>query len=750
MRVLQAENAPKAYEIAAAEFCRLYSAVTGERTEYGESEEDDLVVIGADDVNPFARKAFLEGWVPDWGFAPGSDGYAIFSVRQNGRTVLFLAGGRGRSTLYAVYDFFSQRAGCRYFWDGDIIPKMSRIPTDDLCIRTSPDFRLRGLRYFAHRGLHRFQAEHWRLADWKREIDWILKRRLNMMMLRTGAEDLFQQAFPEIVSYPPAQGILPEAGDGYDDRTLFWSLQYRGWLHREVLRYAVERDLILPEDCGTTTHWYTRTPLDFLSGRNPAFIPQVTEVYRQPTGLVWDIGRDEALDDYFRLSKTHAGMSGGLRLFHTIGLAERMCSEDRETNMRFKRMAYHRILSRIEQEWPGASVLVASWDFAMCWQPEEVRALIRELDPARHIIFDYTADTVDSENGFWNWNIQERFPWVFGIFHAFEPCTDLRGDYELLFKRIEAARSDSMCRGLVFWPEVSHSDILMIEFFVRSAWDSVNADKFLTDFCGDRYGEQSVRMEKAWREYQPLLVQRVWELDRNDALEQPHQEYFFNICGIRCLHEWKSAKFGRWQREASALISTAKSAVGTMRALCELEVTAWDDPMLKRDGVDLARSALCRVLNGHLFAMICSAKNGEWDEKLYEIYHEELEALADLLDSHEDYSQEHTLQLLRAEHPVNDSFETTLKRNLANGYCRSAASEFVRCLCIPENELYFSWLRQTAQGIHVSWPQQAAENLMNDYISRPLSSMRRTQESEPRSAVKRALNALESLLQKGM
>ena len=26
------------------------------------------------------------------------------------------------------------------------------------------------LRYFAHRGLKRFQAEHWSLADWQREI----------------------------------------------------------------------------------------------------------------------------------------------------------------------------------------------------------------------------------------------------------------------------------------------------------------------------------------------------------------------------------------------------------------------------------------------------------------------------------------------------------------------------------------------------------------------------------------------------
>ncbi|MDY5007872.1 alpha-N-acetylglucosaminidase TIM-barrel domain-containing protein [Candidatus Allofournierella merdipullorum] len=748
MRILQAEHAPKAYDIAAAEFCRLYAAVTGSRVTSGENSKEDLVVIGADDVNSFARNAFLEGWLPEWGFAPGSDGYAILSVQREGRTILFLAGGRGRSTLYAVYDFFYLQAGCRYFWDGDIIPQMDRIPMEGLCIRTKPDFQLRGLRYFAHRGLHRFQAEHWGLEDWKREIDWIMKRRLNMIMLRVGAEDLFQQAFPEFVSYPNAQGTLPEAGDGYDDRTLFWSLQYRGWLHRQVLRYAAERDLIQPEDCGTTTHWYTRTPLDFLSNRNPAFIPQVTEVYRQPTGLVWDIRQDSALDDYFRLTKTHAAMNGGPRLFHTIGLAERMCSDDRATNMRFKRMAYHRILARVERDWPGARVLIASWDFAMCWEPEEVKALIRELDPARHIIFDYTADTIDPENGFWNWGLQGRYPWVFGIFHAFEPCTDLRGDYETLARRIDSAREDGMCRGLALWPELSHSDILMLEFFVRSAWCRQDPSSFLASFCQDRYRSAAAGMEAAWKAFWPLLPLRVWELDRDDALEQPHQEYFFNPCGITCLHAWETGKWERWAQQAARLPSTLAAAVQTLRALCSLDASVWEDPMSRRDCVDLARSALCRVLNQQFLSLVCGARHGEWSDEEYGHFSAGLDALADLLDSHEDYSQRLTLERLRKEHPVNDSFEPTLKRNLANGYCRSAASEFFRFLCVPENHLYFSWAKRTAHGEQAQWPQEQASELMRRYLSQPFSAMRVADPPSPFQATAHALATLESCFRK--
>ena len=58
-------------------------------------------------------------------------------------------------------------------------------------------FEWRATRYFAHRGLRRFSAEMWGPEDWKREIDWLLKNRLNLFFFRLGMDDLFQKAFPE-------------------------------------------------------------------------------------------------------------------------------------------------------------------------------------------------------------------------------------------------------------------------------------------------------------------------------------------------------------------------------------------------------------------------------------------------------------------------------------------------------------------------------------------------------------------------
>ena len=145
------------------------------------------------------------------------------------------------------------------------MPKKPSIDLSGLDVHEEAQFEWRGIRYFAHRGLTRFQAEHWGPEDWRREIDWILKRRLNVFMLRVGQDDLFQLTFPEMCAYPDPSKPQPGMGKGYNDRTLFWSLQFRGKLRRDLQKYGFERGLMVPEDYGTMTHWYAPTPLDYIA-----------------------------------------------------------------------------------------------------------------------------------------------------------------------------------------------------------------------------------------------------------------------------------------------------------------------------------------------------------------------------------------------------------------------------------------------------------------------------------------------------
>ena len=395
-KILKPVSAPQAYAIATAEFQKYYGAVTGRHleivTEPGTTA--NLVVIGSDGVNRFCREAIEQKIIAPLGVGADTDAYRIRSSEKGGRHFLFLAGGNGRSTLYAVYDFFERQAGCRYYWDGDIVPKQAEIKLDGLDVSESPRFAYRGLRYFAHRSLDRFQAEHWGPQQWEQEIDWILKKRLNLFMLRIGLDDVYQKAFPEIVPYPSTTAPLPEAiTRSYDDRTSAWPLRYRGELRKHILQYARDRGLMQPEDTGTMTHWYSRTPKAFVEKVKPGFTPQASKGYGEASGLVWDIREDRNLDNYWKLTQAHIDAYGTPEIFHTIGLAERMVYTNRAENLEMKLYAYRRIVEKLREHYPQAPLLIASWDF-YCpgWKGEEVSKLLNTLNPQNTLIFDYTSD----------------------------------------------------------------------------------------------------------------------------------------------------------------------------------------------------------------------------------------------------------------------------------------------------------------------------------------------------------------------
>ena len=64
---------------------------------------------------------------------------------------LSFVGANERAVQYAVYDFLA-RQGCRFYWDGDSVPKRAQFETKGLDVREKSRFEYRAIRYFAHRG----------------------------------------------------------------------------------------------------------------------------------------------------------------------------------------------------------------------------------------------------------------------------------------------------------------------------------------------------------------------------------------------------------------------------------------------------------------------------------------------------------------------------------------------------------------------------------------------------------------------
>ena len=123
-----------------AEFAKYYETITGRAP-----EEGTLRLA----IDPSVSKT-------------GKDAYTIVSEGRGAR----ISGSNLRSVFYGVYDLLERRGGCHWFWDGDVVPKRESIDLSGLDVREEAQFEWRGIRYFAHRGLTRFQAEHWGLDDW--------------------------------------------------------------------------------------------------------------------------------------------------------------------------------------------------------------------------------------------------------------------------------------------------------------------------------------------------------------------------------------------------------------------------------------------------------------------------------------------------------------------------------------------------------------------------------------------------------
>jgi len=683
---------------AAETFAGLWEKVTGVKPRLVAAEDDsggDAVLIGGDGVNPLAADLVRKGELPPLEIPEGRDDYAIRSFTlPNGRNLLWLAGGRLRADYYAVYRYFREFAACRYFWDGDRIPAAKSLPLTGISLVQHFSCRYRGLRYFAHRSLHRFQAEHWDWEEWKQELEYLLKSELNLFMLRIGNDDIFQKAYPEIVPYPPDDGRAPGAVPrSYNDRTTFWPLRYRGELRKKILDFARAHDLMHPEDMGPFTHWYSATPVEYLTHFKPAMLDQTTATYSEETMRIWDFRKDDILEQYWAITQAHIRHYGSPELFHTIGLAERKFGDSAE-GMRLKLIAYKRFIARLRKDYPDAPLLIASWDFMFRWAPEDVRALLKHFDPENTVILDYTADSNFVRNNYKTWDLPGKFPWIYGIFQGLEPQNTLGFDFDRTGAQLDEALADPLCKGLVIWSENSHANARLLDYLNERA---AGRKRELADFCRDRYGAFAGPMTRLWRHTEAPFKQLAWECDRDrrgidgavqsfSLVRQTTIYDTFTLEELRvCAAELaeKPEVPEAFYREAAELVKSGAAA----------------DPMTFRDLIDLLRTALsCDISREWIRIQLAfwDWRDGRAEGK--EIAADRLPAwircLGRILSQHPDFSLYESFQRLFGRHHVNSVSEEVLKGNSENAYCRAQISEFYPAFYVPQAEVFASFIRR--------------------------------------------------------
>ena len=705
------------FDLPRAEFAKYYREITGKEA------SDGIVQFAIDSkVSPSGRDAYVIK------SGPSESGWRASVPANSGRASspasVTITGSNLRSVWYGLYDLLERRGGCHWFWDGDVVPKKDSIDFSNLDIHEEARFEYRGLRYFAHRGLTRFQAEHWGPEDWKKEIDWILKRRLNVFMLRIGQDDLFQRTFPDACAYPDPSKSLPGAGTGYNDRSLFWSLQFRGKLRDDLQRYGFERGLMVPEDYGTMTHWYAPTPLDYIENRKPPFYPGTDT--RPVNNRVWDVRDERWIDEYWKMTKTAVETYGKgapePRLLHTIGTGERILSKDKKENFKLKVLGLQRFMSRVERDYPDAKLLMPGWDFYYSWSPQEVRDFLKLLDPKKCIVWDYSADyrsARGAKSNFTKWDVIGKFPYTYSIFLAYENALDARADYSIIEERQKLVQDDPFCKGYVFWPESSHTDTLLLRFFTANAWSEkpISHGEVLDEFCASRYGEHAAVLKAAWKAALPASWLREWS--GNYGRFMVGQGFDANA---------SPGTIKKW----SGPVTEAEAVFGLLARV------PWQDEFIRRDAIDIARMVLDRVISLRTMELcrdIAAWRTGKTGVSPVETLPsrgEKIAALcdkmADLLALHTDYSLWETYQRMDAVEKIrNPEFSKTLFENASCPYCRSHQYELARhWYAARARQMAESLAKAVASGDRAAKLGCDAEQMRLALKAKPLESLRPT------------------------
>ena len=674
LRVVVSPTCSPAVRAAADEFAKYHELVTGRRppVDVRKSGDGPFVTIGVDPAS----------------FEGETDAYRVVST-DDGLSVL---GRNGRSALYGVYDFYRTKCGCRWFWDGDVVPKARQVDLSGVDIAERSRFEYRATQYFAHRALKRFQAELWGLEDWKREIDWALKNRLNVIMLQTGVEDLFQRAFPEVVPYPdPAVTAETDGGPGYNVRTPLWSLPFRSQLRKSVLKYATDRGLMHPVVYGPRTHWYSRTPKEFLEKLKPDFMPQEVEHYSEPSGRLWDIRQEKWFDAYWKLTEAEIAAYGYSGLLFNPGFDERILFTNRAANVEAKITYLEKFNREAARRHPNAKLLIEGWDFFGQWTPEEVRRFTSVADPARTVFWNYTSDEDDMEgapgvprhNNFTQWGLTNSFPYVFGTMLALNRCSDIRGNYEKIRARERLVRDDPMCKGYVLWPEMSHSDPFAWWYFTESCWrfSDEPVDGMLSRFCRERYGERAVQMEPIWRKVVGFSGRMGWDHNFMDNLSDWY-DYDGYVPRRNDASRWQGARKAMGEKYA---------AIPAHDVFVALSAVDWRGDFVRRDAIDIARTVIDRSLYTAFEDLMADYYDVSRGARTVEClktdaarYVELVACLADVLDLHGDFSVAETWDAVnRVEKVRNPKGEHLLFENSACGYCRGFQSEYVRSMFLP-------------------------------------------------------------------
>ena len=513
----------------------------------------------------------------------GRDGFIVKTIASGETCYLIFLGGSDIGTLYAVYHYLENICHVGFFEDGEHIPKLDSIPAKNLDIVEKPYFPNREAIQGCAYG---YSAAYWKVEDWKREIDWLVKKKFNLIQFTIGQEPVWEKVYSQFgVDYKPfPQNHLFGPYMWHYDLTDFGKWEsFEKEMVEEVVTYARERGVrtISPGYMGRVAEEFRNAYPEgrYMEVKWGGF----TFYYIYPSAPMFERVGVAFLKEY---NKTY----GTDNLYNVDPYPEMVPGDTPEEKESLKISAAIAMANVIKKADPQGRWAASGWAF-WCnpgyWPKESVKAFLDAVPDNMLLVNDVYAEVFPIYK-----KLDYLFgkEWGFGILHSFAGNATLHGDLADLIRRVKEVVKDpkaKKCTNFYINPEIIEHNWLYFDLATKLAWNpqEIELKTFLQDYAIRRYGiKDAPVMQMALEE----LAQSVYST--NDLV----WSYPFYQCRLG------GAPFPGGVENREVMIPHLKKAL-------EIAINASEsqsqNQLYMDDLVDMGRQYLGELFNVHLIKL---------------------------------------------------------------------------------------------------------------------------------------------------
>lgn len=629
---------------AATELQKYLSNISSSRitilTEGGYSVASDrnLILVGRTETNPLIKNLQSRGLINLTSENPGLDGFIIKQVADGDKNYLVIGGSMDRGTLFGVYHFLENVCKVGFFWDGEYIPHNKTLAFKNLDITERPKFKYR--EYMQNCASFGYSGNFWNTDDWKKEIDWMAKKKMNLIDLATGTDIVWKMVYKDF-------GVDQNPTDGWEnyqmETTNNQALSKTGWdkfqmeMTKKALSYARKLgiDTVAPGAiCKVPEAFMKKYPkINYLVAQWQD-LPK--EYYIHPDDPMY-----VQLGSAFikRYNKTY-----GMTHFYTVDPYPELnvkLSDDEKKKLPID--FARNTIKMLKMADPGAIWTISCWAFTYdsgMWNREAVRNFLKEVPKDMFI-----ANDVYAESGYAVYPKLDNFggwDWGFGVLTNFGGHTHMFGDMAGLIKKIKDVTDTDIGRNCVNFyidPEIVHYNTAYFDLCTFLSWnpDKVTLDSFINDYVVRRYG--SDQMRTAWK----ILSEGIYTTQNNILFDYK----------VRLDDNPE-----QYRSHTSVYIDPLKKAIEA--SLKERDALK-DNPLYQNDLIDFTRQYISYLFDFHIIQMFKAFKNSDIPtfNKEAEIVNRLLDIQENILTLKPQYSmEEETSRAMKLP-----SFKTTMKND---------------------------------------------------------------------------------------